>query len=108
MNRLSTTHAAVLTAAAALFAAGILADGHIDRSDLRAAAIGIGVAVVVVAVGSYNRHALRQRIRPLDDMFEKGIEIGRNSGYWDGRRSVRPVVVHMNCPNCGEPMRKTG
>jgi hypothetical protein len=53
--------------------------------------------------------ALRQRIRPIDDTWQDGYEVGRSRGYWEAREELRermrPVLVPLHCPDCGGELR---
>lgn len=79
-----------------------------DRLGPMLTGLSLMIAAVVGCVGTLLWRLLCERIRPLDQLFEEGRQIGYNRGYWDGRKEARPVVVTARCPHCNEPLNKAG
>lgn len=83
----------------ALSAAGLV------RGDAHWALLIVGATLVLAAVRLasvvYVARTIVTRLRPLDDLFAEGMEVGRNMGYREGRRAGKPVVVPLACPGCG-------
>lgn len=67
---------------------GVLMDGDIDHNDVR----GVGIGTVMVSLMwffvSRTRHDEAR-------IYERGHQAGYDSGYIDGRRVAKPVVVRF-------------
>lgn len=82
--RLTKTATARATAVLGLlvFGYGILEDGKIDRTDIRAVGLACATASLMWFFVSRGRHA-----------EQRAYQAGYDVGYLDGRRVARPVVI---------------
>lgn len=65
--------------------------------DLYAVTVGVSSSIIgtgICATGVVCRSLRRPRV-DVEAAFELGRQVGHDRGYWEGRRTARPVVVPL-------------
>lgn len=103
-----TVRFAVPSVALVLFLSGVLTDGRIDRTDIRATGVFLLAMAAFVAV---QRHTRAGTVGGEGVGYElgyrEGHEDGRREGHREGRRVARPVVVPLR-PACADAPSPAG
>jgi len=78
--------------------AGMMAWGHEHDVMFMAAGSVVMLLGAMLATACIICQAIRVCMRPASDAYEQGWQAGFDKGYWEGRRTARPVVVPLGAP----------
>lgn len=104
-----TVRFAVPSVALVLFLSGVLADGRIDRTDIRAAGVFLLAMAAFIAVQRQARtRGAGGEGAGYELGYREGHEDGKREGHREGRRAARPVIVPLRPASAAASMPAVG